>query len=181
MNKTVKRSLILVPTLAIAGMLAAGATMASGWGGHDGWGHKGGNHNSGHMSKGSMGQKGAMMGRHMAKKLDLTDAQQDAMKDIMQAQRQGSKGGREAMAAQMSELAKLESGSAAYIAKAQAIGEMQGEAMTQRLISMASIEQQILSLLTPEQAETYQTLRAERAEHMAERMQNYGNKGDHSS
>lgn len=182
MNKVIKRTLIIVPALALAGALAAGTAMASGWGDHEGWGHKGGNM-GGHGGGGfmGMGHKGAMMGHRMASKLDLTEAQEDAMKDIMQSQHQGAEGGREAMVVQMSELAQLESGSAAYAAKAQTIGAIQGEAMTQRLISMASMEQQVLSLLTPEQAETYQTMRAERAEHMAEGMQKHCKKGNHSN
>ncbi|MDC9719732.1 MAG: Spy/CpxP family protein refolding chaperone [Gammaproteobacteria bacterium] len=166
MNKFIKRTLIVVPTLAVAGVLTAGAAMASGWG-----------HTGDHMS----GHQGKMMGRHMVSKLDLTDAQEDAMKDMMQGQHSDAKDARQTMGMQFSELAKLESGSDAYIAKAKEIGVMQGERMGQRLIKQANMEAQMLALLTPEQVEKYHQMREEMAEHRAQKMKNHGKKGNHSS
>ena len=54
------------------------------------------------------------------------------------------------------QLAKLDSGSDAYIAKAQEIGTLQGESMGQRLIDQGNTEVKIMELLTPEQSEKYQ-------------------------
>ena len=134
----------------------------------EGYGHKG-------------GKKGGMMMRHMAKALDLTDAQKSAIKDIMKDQRNGASGGHQAMAAQLLELGQLESGSDAYIAKAKAIGMLQGQAMGQRLIDRANVEAQITDVLTPEQVEQYQQMRNEMADKRAEHMENRGKKGDHSN
>jgi len=173
MNKSIKRALIIIPSIALAGIFATGAVMADGkdckrGNGHDGKGYEGMGHKG--------GKKGGIMAHRMAKKLDLTDAQQDAIKDIMQAQHQGANGGHQDMAAALAELAQLEAGSDAYIAKAKAIGATQGEAMAQRLINKADVEQQVKALLTPEQLEKYQAMHAEMAEHRAERMQNHNKK-----
>lgn len=170
MNKYIKRSLIIVPTLALAGLAAAGAAMADGKGGackhadNSGHGHKGKMGHEGHKDlNGKKGQHKAAMGRHMAQQLDLTDAQKDAIKDIMTAAHDGAKTGRGAMAQSFGELAALESGSDAYIAKAKEIGAQQGAAMAQRLIDRANVDAQIMSVLTPEQAEKFQELRAKMA------------------
>jgi len=173
MNKSIKRALIIIPSIALAGVFATGAVMADGkdckrGNGHDGKGQRGMGHKG--------GKKGGMMMHRMANKLDLTDAQQDAIKDIMQILHQGGSGQHQAMAAALAELAQLEAGSDAYIAKARAIGAKQGEAMVQRLISKAGLEQQIQALLTPEQLEMYQELHAEMAEHRSERIQKHNKK-----
>ena len=96
MNKSIKRALIIIPSVALAGMFATGAVMADGkdckrGNGHDGKGQMGMGHKG--------GKKGGMMMHRMAHKLDLTDAQQDAIKDIMQTQREGARGQHETMAA----------------------------------------------------------------------------------
>jgi Spy/CpxP family protein refolding chaperone len=175
MNTLIKRSLIILPTIALAGLMASGMAMADSQGDHGGWGEMGG------KSYSNMGAKGAKkMLRNMDKALDLTDAQEDAIKDIMTGQYEGATGGREAVAAHLTELAQLESGSDAYIAKAKAIGALQGEAMGQRLIDRANTEAQILDVLTPEQVEKYQQMRDKMAERRAERMEKHTKKDDQS-
>jgi Spy/CpxP family protein refolding chaperone len=176
MNALIKRGLIIVPTIALASLVASGMAMAHSKGDHDGWWEMGG------KSYSNMGAKRAKkMLRHMGKALDLTDAQEDAIKDIMTGQNEGTTGGREAMAADLTELAQLESGSDAYIAKAKAIGALQGEAMGQRLIDQANMEAQVLSVLTPEQVEKFQVMHDEMTERRAEHMQKHEKKGDHSN
>ncbi|MCS5558582.1 MAG: Spy/CpxP family protein refolding chaperone [Oceanospirillaceae bacterium] len=178
MNKSIKRALIIIPSIALAGVFATGAVMADGKDCKRGNGHDGkGKQSMGHKG----GKKGGMMAHRMAKKLDLTDAQQDAIKDIMQAQHQDASGQHQAMAAALAELAQLEAGSDAYIAKAKAIGAIQGDAMAQRLINKADVEQQVQALLTPEQLKKYQTMHAAMAERRAERMQKHHNNADHTN
>jgi Spy/CpxP family protein refolding chaperone len=175
MNTLIKRSLIILPTIALAGLVASGMAMADSKGDHDGWGEIGG------KSYSNMGAKGAKkMLRYMDKALDLTDAQEDAIKDIMKDQHEGMSGGHQAMAAHFSELAQLKSGSNAYIAKAKVIGALQGEAMGQRLIDRANTEAQISDVLTPEQVKKYQVMHGEMTEKRAERMEKHTKKDDHS-
>jgi Spy/CpxP family protein refolding chaperone len=162
MRTLIKRGLIFVPTVVLAGLMASGMAMAHSKDDHGGWGKMGG------KSYAHMGAKHAnKMVRHMAKALDLTDAQEDAIKDIMKGQHDQHKestGGRQAMTDQFSELEQLESGSDAYIAKAKEIGALRGAAFGQRLIDRANVEAQILEVLTPEQVEKFQQMRDEMAE-----------------
>ena len=187
MNTSLKRALIIVPSIALAGIFATGAAIADGKSEGKDCQHGKGEHAQEGGHKG--GKKGGMMdqrmdnrmGKRMVKQLDLTDAQGDAIKDVMQAHHQGAKSGHADMATQFSELAQLESGSDAYIAKAKAIGAMQGEIMAQRLIDKANIEAQIIALLTPEQAEKFAEMQDEMAEHRADRMEKHGKKGKYSN
>ena len=180
---------MIVPTLALVGLVGAGMAMADGKGEHGGWGKMGGKgyhhgdaHDGGQEGYGHKGdKKGGMMARRMSKALDLTDAQESAIEDIIKGQHKGASDGHQAMAAQLLELEQLESGSDAYIAKAKAIGTLQGQAMGQRLIDQANIEAQIKDVLTPEQVEQYQEMRSEMADKRAEHMEKRGKKGDHSN
>jgi len=189
MKTYIKRSLIIVPTIMLVSLVGAGMAMADGKGEHGGWGKMGGKgchqdggegvEQEGYGHKG--GKKGDMMIRHMTKSLDLTDAQESAIKDIMKGQHKGAPGGHQAMATKLLELDQLESGSDAYIAKAKAIGTLQGQAMGQRLIEQANIEAQITDVLTPDQVEQYQQMRNEMADKGTEHMEKRGKKGDHSN
>ena len=197
MNALIKRSLIIVPTIALAGLVTAGMAMADSKGDHGGSGKMGGKyfhyscvHNGSHDGNkeghgDKYGKKGGnrsdMMVRYMSKALDLTDAQQGAIKDIMKGQHEGMSGDHQATAAQLSDLAQLDSGSDAYIAKAKEIGALQGEAIGQRLIDRANMEAQVLSVLTPEQVEKFQVIHDEMTEKSAEHMQKHDKKGDHSN
>tara|TARA_B110000503_G_scaffold34010_1_gene55251 strand:- start:2166 stop:2759 length:594 start_codon:yes stop_codon:yes gene_type:complete len=197
MNALIKRSLIIVPTIALAGLVTAGMAMADSKGDHGGSGKMGGkyfhyscDHNGSHDGNkeghgDKYGKKGGnrsdMMVRYMSKALDLTDAQQGAIKDIMKGQHEGMSGDHQATAAQLSDLAQLDSGSDAYIAKAKEIGALQGEAIGQRLIDRANMEAQVLSVLTPEQVEKFQVIHDEMTEKSAEHMQKHDKKGDHSN
>ena len=177
---------MIVPAIMLIGLVGAGMAMADGKGEHGGWGkmggkacHQDGGEQEGYGHKG--GKKGDMMIRHMTKSLDLTDAQESAIKDIMKGQHKGAPGGHQAMATKLLELDQLESGSDAYIAKAKAIGTLQGQAMGQRLIEQANIEAQITDVLTPDQVEQYQQMRNEMADKGTEHMEKRGKKGDHSN
>ena len=96
--------------------------------------------------------------RRMAKTLNLTDVQEDAVKALMQAQHEGMSGHQDVMSLQLDQLAQLDAGSDAYMAKAKEIGTLQGEAMGQRLIERGNTQAKIMDLLTPEQAEEYQQM-----------------------
>ena len=109
------------------------------------------------------GQKRGMRLSRLAKVLDLTEAQENAFKGFMRTQHQNTSSRQQAIKARLLELEHLELGGRAYIAKAQAIGDLHGKAMAQALIERAQVEGQIVDLLTPEQLQQYQQLRDEMA------------------
>ena len=165
--------------------MATGLSIAASKGEHRGWGHLGGMsclHGAGHEIENHWGgKKSDMRAGHLVKGLDLTGAQKDAIKGIMKSQHQAMSVNHQAMAAHLLELAKLASGSDAYIAKAKAIGALHGEAMGQGLIKHANIEAQILALLTLEQVEQYKQMHDEMSAKRAEHMQKHDKKANHST
>jgi len=119
-----------------------------------------------------VGNKSDMRLAHLAKRLDLTDAQQSAIEQVIRTQQQGALITHRQMALQLTELAQSDSVSDAYIAKAKAIGSLQGEAMGRGFIERAYLEAQIFSLLTSEQAQQYQQMRDDMTHKRAQHMQN---------
>jgi len=108
---------------------------------------------------GKHGHKNSKKMMHrMAKSLNLTDVQEGAIKELMQAQYEDMTKHHEVMALMLGQLAKLDSGSEAYIAKAQEVGILQGKYMGQHLIDQGNTEVRIMELLTPEQSEKYQQM-----------------------
>lgn len=166
MNKSIKRALIIIPSIALAGIFATGAVMADGKGCH----HSDTQHTDQKSYAYKGGKQGHKMVRRIANSLDLTEAQEGTIKHIMKSQHKGALGDQRAMAAQLIELRQLESGTDAYIAMATAIGTLHGQDMAQRLIERANVEAQIVDVLTPEQAEQYQAMRDEMADKRAEHM-----------
>ena len=82
----IKRSLYIVPTIALAlvGLMVTGLSIAASKGEYGGWGHMGGkscHHGVGHETEDYWGgKKTDMRMGHLAKVLDLTDAQKNAIK-----------------------------------------------------------------------------------------------------
>jgi len=116
-------------------------------------------------------KKGLRLSR-LAKVLDLTEAQEGAFKAFMNTQHRNLSSRHQAIKAKLLELEQLELGSSAYIAKAQAIGVLHGQAMAEALIERAHLEGQIVDFLTPEQLQQYQQLRDEMAHKCLQQMQN---------
>ena len=108
----------------------------------------------------------------LAKVLDLTEAQEGAFKAFMHTQHQNTSSRHQAIKARLLELEQLELGGNAYIAKAQAIGVLHGQAMAEALIERAHVEGQIVDLLTPEQLQQFQQVRDEMAHKWLQQMQN---------
>jgi Spy/CpxP family protein refolding chaperone len=181
MKALIKRGLIIVPTIALAGVMAAGVTIADSKDDNIGWGVMGGQDSYHGRSHGDNdGHSIDRMTRHMSKALDLTGAQQAAIKDIMKGQRTGDGvANRQVMEMHFSELAQLQSGSDAYTAKAKEIGALQGEAIGQGLIDRANMQTQVMAVLTPEQVEEFQLMRDKMADKRASHMGKHHKKGDH--
>jgi Spy/CpxP family protein refolding chaperone len=167
------------------GLMAAGLSIAANKGEHGGWGHTGGqscHHGAGHETEDYWGgKKSDMRVDHLAKVLDLTDAQKNAIQAIMKSQHQARSVSHQAVGKHLAELAQLASGSDAFSVKAKEIGALHGEATSQGLIEHAHAELQVLALLTLEQVEQYKQMHAEMAEKRAQHMQNHNKKANHST
>lgn len=115
-------------------------------------------HHGGRMGHGPMGAMGGHMGVHMGglsprmlQSLQLSDAQRDKVKELMQAQAktmQEQMGQSRARHEQLDQLSRAPSFDAA---KARALADEQGQQMAQHLFQRAQFQSQLRALLTPEQ------------------------------
>ena len=157
MKALIKRGLIIVPALVLAGVMAAGAAMADTKDDHRSWGAMamgGQDSYHGHNDGKNGGRTIDKMIQHMSKALDLTDAQEDAIKDTIKGQHKGQH---------------------------KAIVALQGKAIAQGLIDRASIQKQVMDLLTPEQVQKFQVMSNKMIQKRASHMDNHHKKGDHSN
>jgi len=135
--------------------LGAAVAFAAPQDGGKAWGH--GRHHRG------------MFGKHLAEKLNLTDAQKTQVKDIMKASRQENKAFFEQSRATMKEFFRAKK--AGDTAKADALEPTIESQRAQMKAIRASEETKIASVLTPEQNAQWQQLKAERAAKRAQRQQ----------
>lgn len=115
-------------------------------------------HHGGRTGHGPMGAMGGHMGGHMGglsprmlQSLQLSDAQRDKVKELMQAQAktmQEQMGQSRARHEQLDQLSRAPSFDAA---KARALADEQGQQMAQHLFQRAQFQSQLRALLTPEQ------------------------------
>jgi len=138
--------------VALSGAIAFGA-MDEGNG--KAWGHRG--HHRG------------MMVAHLAKKLNLTDAQKDQLKAAHRAFREENKAFFESARQTRKDFrAAKQAGDTAKMAELKSVMQSQHAQMKQL---REQSEQQLVSILTPEQRAQYDALKAERAARRAERQQ----------
>lgn len=159
MNKFMKSILVMVPAVALVGGLSS-AAMAD----NDGWGkHKEGKNcdhgDSGHKE----GKRGGKMGgermlKMMSKKLDLTDAQETEMAELMERQASVKEGHQVATGAMYDELAKLEVGTDAYNAQVDKIAESHASMMAAGMKARAQMQVDALNILNDEQKSEYQEM-----------------------
>lgn len=150
--KKISKWISAAAVVALSGAIAFGATDE---GNGKVWGH--GGHHRGAMSA------------HLAKKLNLTDAQKDQLKAMHRAFREDNKPFFEsARQTRKDYRAAKQAGDTAKMAELKSVMQSQHAQMKQ--LHEAS-EQQLVSILTPEQRTQYDALKAERAERRAERQQ----------
>lgn len=173
-NKTLLAAIILPLTLGSASVLAFGG----GNGMEDGFdgprAEKG-------MSKHKAGHKGQMQAVNLRifKKLDLTEAQKEEIKDILQEnreQRQGARGERPAdmfkARQQMQDLTLTDNmDESAVRALAEKAVSAQAEKQVDRLVSHAQLENKIYNVLTAEQKTKFNQLQKEQNKKHMQRMQ----------
>ena len=158
MNKLMKSILVMVPAVALVGGLSTSA-MAD----NDGWGKRGdkGGENCDHGDKkGKRGDKmgGERMVKMMSKKLDLTDAQETEMNELMERQGSVKEGHQMANGAMYDELAKLEVGTDAYNAQVDKIADAHASMMAAGMKARAQMQADIMNILNDEQKAEYQEM-----------------------
>ena len=157
MNKLMKSILVMVPAVALVGGMSTSA-MAD----NDGWGKRGDKGESCDHGdkKGKRGGKmdGERMVKMMTKKLDLTDAQEAEMTELMENQGSVKEGHQAATGAMYDELAKLEVGTDAYNAQVDKIAEAHASMMAAGMKARAQMQADIMNILNDEQKAEYQEM-----------------------
>jgi len=153
----------LLAALSLTAMAAAPAAGEGcdyhGWHGGAMYGMAGAEgHHGGRMGHGPMAGRQAYMGGYMGglsprmlQSLQLSDAQRDKVKELMQAHArtmQEQMGQHRARHEQLDQLSRAPSFDAA---KARALADEQGQQMAQHLFQRAQFQSQLRALLTPEQ------------------------------
>jgi len=151
--KKISKWISAAAVVALSGAIAFGAVDE---GNGKAWGH-GGHHRG-------------MMVAHLAKKLNLTDAQKDQLKAMHRAMREENQPFFQAARQTRKDYrAAKQAGDTAKMAELKSVMQSQHEQMKQ--LHQQS-EQKLLSILTPDQRAQYDALKAERAARRAERQQN---------
>jgi Spy/CpxP family protein refolding chaperone len=144
-------ALVLCGTALIARAQQNDSAGGSGWGGH---------------KHGRMGW--------MAKELNLTDAQKQQIKTIMQSQRASTRPLMQQLAENRKAMLAATASGAFDQAKVTAIANQQSQAMAQLMVQKASIQHQIYTqVLTPDQRTTADQLRAKQMARIDQRLQKF--------
>lgn len=152
-----KATRIWIVAVAAALVLAVGAFAAQGMHGHHG-----------PMGESPFG--GHMLG-FFSDYLDLTSAQQEQIKSIMQKEKPAIQPLFQQMAQFHSQMRQLEDSSAFDEAKVRALAAQQSQVMTEMIVQKARIKSEMLQVLTPEQKTKLAQLEAKHEQRMQEHMQ----------
>ena len=103
---------------------------------------------------------------HLMRALDLTDAQQQQVKFLVDAQRPALKGLMQQMASQRAEMLSATQNGQFDQAKVQAIANQQGQTLANLIVVRQELQSKIYGLLTPEQRTKFDQMQQRRLEHM---------------
>ncbi len=103
--------------------------------------------------------------------LDLSSAQQDQIKSIMQKEKPAIAPLMQQMAQFHSDMNKLEQSGAFDEAKVRALASQQSQVMTEMIVQKARIKSEMLQVLTPDQKAKLAKLEARHEQRMQEHMQ----------
>ncbi|KGY13417.1 periplasmic repressor CpxP [Vibrio tubiashii] len=151
--------------------LALGTASAYAFGGKDG-------------KRGGKGECGGGFDRGVMRQLDLTDAQQEQIKEMRQADKQAMRAAFEEnfetrhaeMQAQKAKVQQLVLADNFDQAAANELAKSMVEQQTERKVNMLEKQHQMLSILTPEQKAKFVELQGERSAKCLENMQQRMNK-----
>jgi protein CpxP len=138
----------LAALLALVGIAALGQSMA-GKGGH--W------------------RQGGFLNRriaHLSRALDLSDAQQQQVKALVEAQRPALKGLRQQLVSERQQMLAATQNGQFDEGKVQAIASQQGQTLANLIVARQELQSKIYTLLTPEQRTKFDQMQQRRLEHM---------------
>ncbi|HKW67372.1 MAG TPA: Spy/CpxP family protein refolding chaperone [Terriglobales bacterium] len=107
---------------------------------------------------------------HLTRALDLTDAQQQQVKSLVEGQRPALKGLMQQMASQRAEMLAATQNGQFDQAKVQAIANQQGQTLANLIVARQELQSKIYGLLTPEQRTKFDQMQQRRLEHMQKRL-----------
>ncbi|WP_407331637.1 CpxP family protein [Enterovibrio sp. 27052020O] len=154
---------IIATVIALPLMMGSMSAMAFGGGHHDGEGKRGGE---------------GMIGKHLLRGIDLTDAQKEEMKTLREQNRDAmnaNKGANKAtMMAERQEMQALLLADNFDEAEIRALAQKMADQHVERRISMMKRQHEMLNILTPEQKAEVKANMDKMAERHQERMKNRG-------
>ncbi len=147
-----RKHTLLGLTLAAALAIGTTAVMAATGGGPEPFGDDGWHGHHGHHGHGQM---------RMLAKLNLSDAQEASIKELVSAARERNKASREALRKQRRAFESMTPDQAGYEAAATSLAQAEGQAAQARVQQQAKLRAQIHAMLTPEQQAQAATLKAQ--------------------
>src|SRR5262245_3296854 len=128
------------------------------------------------VRRAAYGHRGGMFGEHMlafyAHKLDLTDAQQSQLKDIMSKEKPALKPLFLQLAQTRHQMRQLEEGEAFNEAQVRTLAAQQSQTITELLVQKARIESEMLQVLNPGQKTKFKEIMDKREQRMMDHLQN---------
>ena len=103
---------------------------------------------------------------HLTRALDLTDAQQQQVKSLVDAQRPALKGLMQQMASQRAQMLAATQNGQFDPARVQAIANQQGQTLANLIVARQELQSKIYALLTPDQQAKFNQMQQRRLEHM---------------
>ncbi len=119
--------------------------------------------------KGGHWHRGDFLNRriaHLTRALNLTDAQQQQVKSLVDAQRPALKGLMQQMASQRAQMLAATQNGQFDAAKVQTLANQQGQALANLIVARQELQSRIYALLTPEQRTKFDQMQQRRLEHM---------------
>lgn len=119
--------------------------------------------------KGGHWHRGDFLNRrlaHLTRALDLSDAQQQQVKSLFQAQRPAFKALMQQMVSERQQMLAATQNGQFDTAKVQAIANQQGQTMANLIVARQELQSKIYGLLTPEQRTKFDQMQQRRLEHM---------------
>ncbi len=120
-------------------------------------------------SKGGHWHRGDFLNRrltHLTRALDLSDAQQQQVKSLVEEQRPALKALMQQMVSERQQMLAATQNGQFDAAKVQAIANQQGQTMASLIVARQELQSKIYGLLTPEQRTKFDQMQQRRLEHM---------------
>lgn len=128
------------------------------------------------VHRASYGRGGGMFGEHMlafyAHRLDLTDAQQSQLKDIMAREKPALKPLFLQLSQTRHQMRQLEEGDNFNEAQVRTLAAQQSQTITELIVQKARIESEMLQVLNPDQKTKFKEMMDKREQRMMDHMQN---------